>query len=65
MVLHRGRSQKFLARLVVQVARGRVSPLRAAVSATSPALHSHRAMDCESENDSEQTIFDLPRHKRD
>jgi hypothetical protein len=59
--------QKFLARLVVQVAKGRVSPRRASVLGylTNQLLHSHRAMDKESENDSEQIIFDLPRPKRD
>jgi len=58
--------QKFLARLVLQVTRGRVSPRRAAVLGylTSQLLHSHRAMDLESE-ESEQIIFDLPRPKRD
>ena len=54
--------QKFLARLVVQVAKGRVSPRRAAVLGF---LHSHRAIDKESENEHEQFIFDLPRPKDD
>lgn len=59
--------QKFLARLVAQVANGRVSPRRAAVLAyiTNQLLHSHRAIDKESENEPEQFIFDLPRPKRD
>jgi hypothetical protein len=58
--------QKFLARLVVQVARGCVSPRRAGVLGylTNQLLHSHRAMDLESE-ESEQIIFDLPRPKRE
>ena len=59
--------QKFLARLVVQVTRGRVSPRRAAVLGylTNQLLHSHRAMDVESENEPQQIIFDLPRPQRD
>ena len=59
--------QKFLARLVVQVTRGRVSPRRAAVLGylTNQLLHSHRAMDKEAEDESEQFIFDLPRPRSD
>lgn len=59
--------QKFLARLVVQVTKGRVSPRRAAVLGylTNQLLHSHRAMDAEAENEPQQFIFDLPRPKRD
>ena len=57
--------QKFLARLVVQVTRGRVSPRRAAVLGylTNQLLHSHRAIDKEEEN--EPILFDLPRPKSD
>ena len=61
--------QKFLARLVVQVTKGRVSPRRAAVLGylTNQLLHSHRAMDkeLESEPQPQQIIFDIPRPKRD
>lgn len=59
--------QKFLARLVLQVARGRISPRRAAVLGflTNQLLHSHRAIDKESENETEQIIFDLPRPRTD
>ena len=59
--------QKFLARLVVQVTKGRVSPRRAAVLGylTNQLLHSHRAIDKESEDEPKQFIFDLPRPKRD
>lgn len=59
--------QKFLARLVVQVTKGRVSPRRAAVLGylTNQLLHSHRAIDKEAENEPQQVILDLPRPKRD
>ena len=59
--------QKFPARLVAQVTKGRVSPRRAAVLGylTNQLLHSHRAIDKESEDEPEQFIFDLPRPKRD
>ena len=59
--------QKFLARLVVQVTKGRVSPRRAAVLGylTNQLLHSHRAIDKEEENEPQPFIFDLPRPKRD
>ncbi|HEY6944987.1 MAG TPA: hypothetical protein VI431_07585 [Candidatus Acidoferrum sp.] len=59
--------QKFLARLVVQVTKGRVSPRRAAVLGylTNQLLHSHRAIDKESEDEPQQFIFDLPRPQRD
>lgn len=61
--------QKFLARLVVQVTKGRVSPRRAAVLGylTNQILHSHRAIDIDDklDNESEQIIFDLPRPNRD
>ena len=59
--------QKFLARLVHQVAKGRVSPRRAAILGylTNQLLHSHRAIDKESENAPQQVILDLPRPKRD
>ena len=58
--------QKFLARLVVQVTRGSISPRRAAVLGylTNQLLHSHRAIDKEMENEPQQFIFDLPRPKR-
>ena len=59
--------QKFLARLVVQVTRGRVSPRRAAVLGylTNQLLNSHRAIDKEAENEPQTFVFDLPRPKRD
>jgi hypothetical protein len=59
--------QKFLARLVVQVTKGRVPPRRAAVLGylTNQLLHSHRAMDKELGNEPQQIIFDIPRPKRD
>lgn len=58
--------QKFLARLVTQVTKGRVSPRRAAVLGylTNQLLHSHRAVDKEAENERQQFVFDLPRPKR-
>ena len=60
-------AQKFLARLVIQVTRGRVSPRRAAVLGylTNQLLHSHRAIDKEAEDEPQQFVFDLPRPKRD
>ena len=59
--------QKFLARLVVQVTKGRVSPRRAAVLGylTNQLLHSHRAIDKEAEDEPQPFIFDLPRPQRD
>ncbi|HKW63422.1 MAG TPA: hypothetical protein VJN89_12815 [Candidatus Acidoferrum sp.] len=61
--------QKFLARLVAQVTKGRISPRRAAVLGylTNQLLHSHRAIDLDKELESEPQgfIFDLPRPKRD
>jgi|SRR5689334_19241168 hypothetical protein len=59
--------QKFLARLVFQVTKGRVSPRRATALGflTNQLLHSHRAIDKESDNEHETIIFDLPRPKRD
>jgi hypothetical protein len=59
--------QKFLARLVVQVTKGRVSPRRAAVLGylTNQLLHSHRAIDKEADNEPQKIIFDLPRPNRD
>ncbi len=59
--------RQFLARLLVQVTKGRVGPRRAAVLAyiTNQLLHSHRAIQKESDNEPQQIIFDLPRPKRD
>jgi hypothetical protein len=59
--------RQFLARLLIQVTKGRVSPRRAAVLAyiTNQLLHSHRAIQKESDNEPQQIIFDLPRPKRD
>src|SRR5215472_15900958 len=58
---------KFLARLLVLVTKGRVSPRRAAVLAyiSNQLLHSHRAIDKELANEPQQIVFDLPRPKRD
>jgi hypothetical protein len=59
--------RQFLARLLVQVTKGRVGPRRAAVLAyiTNQLLHSHRAIQKESDDEPQQIIFDLPRPKRD
>jgi len=57
----------FLARLLVQVTKGRISPRRASVLAfiSSQLLHSHRAVQKELDTQPQQIIFDLPRPKRD
>jgi len=59
--------RQFLARLLVLVTRGGVSPRRAAVLAyiTSQLLHSHRAIQKEEASQPVQFIFDLPRPKLD
>ncbi len=61
--------RQFLARLLILVTKGRISPRRAAVLAyiTNQLLHSHRAIDRELHPpDAEQEIiWDLPRPKRD
>jgi hypothetical protein len=61
---------QFLNRLLVLVAKGRISPRRAAVLAyiTNQLLHSHRAIEREHNAQAEepqQIIFDLPRPQRD
>ncbi len=58
---------QFLARLLILVTKGRISPRRAAVLAyiTNQLLHSHRAIQEESDSEPEEIIWDLPRPKRD
>ncbi len=58
--------RQFLARLLVQVTKGRVSPRRASVLAyiTNQLLHSHRAIEHEVDSEPQQIIFDLPRPDR-
>ena len=61
---------KFLAKLLVLVTKGRVSPRRASVLAyiTNQLLHSHRAIILETKAEDDQPqeiIFDVPRPKRD
>jgi hypothetical protein len=60
---------QFLARLLIQVTKGRVSPRRASVLAyiTNQLLHSHRAIDRETNGDPDADpviIFDMPRPDR-
>ena len=59
--------REFLTRLLVQMAKGRVSPRRAAVLAyvTNQLLHSHVVAEKESADEEPQIIFDLPRPNRD
>ncbi len=62
--------RQFLARLLILLTKGRISPRRAAVLAyiTNQLLHSHRAIDRElqADNDSDpRIIIDIPRPKRD
>jgi hypothetical protein len=62
--------RQFLARLLIQVTKGRVSPRRASVLAyiTNQLLHSHRAIDRETNSDPDADpviIFDMPRPIRD
>ena len=63
--------RQFLARLLLLVTKGRVSPRRAAVLAyiTNQLLHSHSAIhrenNLQSADEPQQIIFDLPRPKRD
>jgi len=61
--------RQFLARLLIQVTKGRVSPRRASVLAyiTNQLLHSHRAIDRETNGDPDADpviIFDMPRPDR-
>jgi hypothetical protein len=57
----------FLARLLILVTKGRITPRRAAVLAyiSNQLLHSHRAIQKEEERQHTQIIMDLPRPKRD
>jgi hypothetical protein len=57
---------KFLAKLLVLVAKGRVSPRRASVLAyiTNQLLHSHRAIDRETDQEPVTIILDGPRPDR-
>jgi hypothetical protein len=62
--------KQFLARLLILVTKGRVTPRRAAVLAyiTNQLLHSHSAFYREihaQDDEPQQIIFDLPRPKRD
>ncbi|HYL82886.1 MAG TPA: hypothetical protein VE263_01525 [Candidatus Angelobacter sp.] len=59
--------RQFLARLLVQVTRGRVSSRRAWVLAciSSQLLHSNRAVQKEDADKPVEIIWDLPRPKRD
>jgi hypothetical protein len=59
--------RQFLAHLLILVTRGRISSRRAAVLAyiTNQLLHSHRAIQKESDSEPEEIIWDLPRPKRD
>src|SRR5262245_12202476 len=59
--------REFLARLLVVMTKGRVSPRRAAVLAyvTNQLLHSRVAAEKEAADEPQQFIFDLPRPKRD
>jgi len=62
--------KRFLARLLVLVTKGRVTPRRAPVLAyiTNQLLHSHSAFSRENreqDDQSQQIIIDLPRPKRD
>ena len=60
--------RQFLARLLIQVTKGRVSPRRASVLAyiTNQLLHSHRAIDRENNPDDDHVniILDMPRPDR-
>ena len=61
--------RQFLARLLLLVTKGRVSPRRASVLAyiTNQLLHSHRAIILETKpvEEEPQIIIDIPRPKRD
>jgi hypothetical protein len=59
--------RQFLARLLVLVTKGRVSPRRASVLAyiTNQLLHSHRAITLESKPAEEDPRIDMPRPDRD
>jgi hypothetical protein len=59
--------RQFLARLLIQVTKGRVSPRRASVLAyiTNQLLHSHRAIDREIDQEPVTIIVDGPRPIRD
>jgi hypothetical protein len=56
---------QFLARLLVQVVKGRIGSRRASVLAfiSSQLLHSHRAVQNEYGSQPQQILFDLPRPK--
>ena len=60
--------RQFLARLLIQVTKGRVSPRRASVLAyiSNQLLHSHRAIDRENNPDDDHVniILDMPRPDR-
>jgi hypothetical protein len=58
--------RQFLARLLIQVTKGRVSPRRASVLAyiTNQLLHSHRAIDREIDQEPVTIILDGPRPDR-
>jgi len=58
--------RQFLARLLIQVTKGRVSPRRASVLAyiTNQLLHSHRAIDREIDQEPLTVIWDAPRPDR-
>ena len=59
--------RQFLARLLIQVTKGRVSPRRASVLAyiTNQLLHSHRAINRETNGDDDvRIIMDMPRPDR-
>jgi len=59
--------REFLTRLLIQMAKGRVSPRRASVLAyiTTQLLHTHVAAEKESPDEEPQIIFDLPSPERD
>jgi hypothetical protein len=58
--------RQFLARLLIQVTKGRVSPRRASVLAyiTNQLLHSHRAINREIDQEPVTVIWDAPRPDR-
>jgi len=62
--------RQFLARLLVLVTKGRISPRRASVLGyiTNQLLHSHRAIDRErgvQDDEPQKIIIDMPRPDRD
>jgi len=62
-----GDIRQFLARLLILVTKGRISPRRASVLTfiSCQLLHSHRAIQKELDTQPQQIIFDLPRPKLD